>query len=210
MARRLSSSARMRLMVAGTPALIPAHDARARSAKKSACARPDAIRFVRLLPELLQGELADRLQHGEARLALRLVEIWRTRLLSTSEAIPSSTSSVASGLATASAASSVQPPAKTASRRKRVCSSAVSRSWLQAIVSRSVCWRCGRSRAPPVSRGRVALQPRQKRLGRQELDAGGGQFQRQRQPIHPPANLGDDRPRCPASARSRVAGCAHA
>src|SRR3712207_8807249 len=33
--------------------------------------------------------------------------------------------------ATHSAASSVKPPAKTARRRKRVCSSSVSRSWLQ-------------------------------------------------------------------------------
>ena len=37
---------------------------------------------------------------------------------------------------TASAASSVQPPAKTARRRNSACSSAVSRSWLQAIAPR--------------------------------------------------------------------------
>ena len=49
--------------------------------------------------------------------------------------------------------SSVKPPTKTASRRKSACSAAVSRSWLQAIVSRIVCCRAGRSRAPPVSSG---------------------------------------------------------
>ena len=40
-----------------------------------------------------------------------------------------------------------------------------SRSWL-----RSVCWRAGRSRAPPVSSGRRCCQPRQQRLGREQLD----------------------------------------
>ena len=71
--------------------------------------------------------------------------------------------------ATASAASSVQPPAKTARRRKSACSSAVSRSWLQAIVSRSVCCRAGASRGPPVEqaqrRRRGAPEPLQQRRG---------------------------------------------
>ena len=51
-----------------------------------------------------------------------------------------------------------RPPA--CSRRRRppaggraICSSGVSRSWLQAMVSRIVCCRAGRSRPPPVSRG---------------------------------------------------------
>ena len=52
--------------------------------------------------------------------------------------------------ATASAASNVQPPTKTDSRRNSRCSASPSRSWLQAIAARSVCWRAGRSRAPPV------------------------------------------------------------
>jgi len=56
-------------------------------------------------------------------------------------------------LATSSTASSVQPPTKTASRRNSRRSSSSSRSWLQAMAPRSVCWRAGRSRAPPVSSG---------------------------------------------------------
>ena len=101
--------------------------------------------------ELLQPELADRLQHREAWL--------------TSGPTPGAAGSVRpvaptaedvdlpSGLPTASAASKVTPPAKTASRRKSVCSSGASRSWLQAIVSRRVRCRAGASRVPPVSRG---------------------------------------------------------
>ena len=42
--------------------------------------------------------------------------------------------------ATASAASSVQPPAKTANRRNNICSAGLSRSWLQSIVARNVLW----------------------------------------------------------------------
>jgi hypothetical protein len=47
---------------------------------------------------------------------------------------------------TDSAASSVQPPAKTESLAKRRCSRSSGRSWLHAIVSRSVRCRSGKSR----------------------------------------------------------------
>src|SRR5262249_38878721 len=46
--------------------------------------------------------------------------------------------------ATCSAASSVNPPAKTESRRNTSCSSGSSSWWLQSSVARIVCWRSGR------------------------------------------------------------------
>ncbi len=53
---------------------------------------------------------------------------------------------------TLSAASSVQPPANTASRRSMPCSGAESRSKLQSMHARSVCWRGSDVLSPPVSR----------------------------------------------------------
>ena len=52
-----------------------------------------------------------------------------------------------------SAAATVAPPANTAKRAKHAFSSSPSRSWLQSIVARSVCWRAGASRAPRGQRG---------------------------------------------------------
>jgi hypothetical protein len=51
----------------------------------------------------------------------------------------------------ASAASRRQPPAKTARRANRRRSSSPSSAWLQSMAPRSVCWREGKSRGPPVS-----------------------------------------------------------
>ena len=91
-----------------------------------------------------------------------------TRLLSTSTVSRSSTSSTgrSAPLHTASAASSVQPPAKTARRRKRSCSADPSRSWLHSSVWRSVCWRSGRSGAPAVSNGSRCSRRRSSASGR--------------------------------------------
>ena len=61
--------------------------------------------------------LPDRLQHREAGLVVWL-SAWRTRFLSTSEVSPSKTSTAALPLATASAASSVQPPGEDAQAAK--------------------------------------------------------------------------------------------
>ena len=72
-------------------------------------------------------------------------------------------------------------------------SAGVSRSSLQAMVARIVCWRSSRSRAPPVSSWSLAGEPGQQRLGRQQLHAGGRQLDRQRQPVQPRAYLGDGR-----------------
>ena len=108
--------------------------------------------------QALQAVLADRLQHREARLAVRpgpsagagsgppgrqAIEDGR------SDGGRHRRRSSAPTAQTASAASSVQPPANTASRRSSRCSPAESRSWLQASAARSVWWRAGRSRAPP-------------------------------------------------------------
>ena len=60
--------------------------------------------------------------------------------------------STPSSSATSSAASSVNPPAKTESRGKRSARRAASSSWLQSRVARIVCWRSGRLRPPSVRR----------------------------------------------------------
>ena len=70
----------------------------------------------------------------------------RRRLLSTSDCRVSMSASQIS-----CAASSVQPPAKTASRAKRCCSSGLSSSYDHSIVARSVRWRASASR-PPLRR----------------------------------------------------------
>ena len=72
----------------------------------------------------------------------------RRRLFSTSDWSVSRSASV-----TSSAASSVQPPAKTDSERNSRFSSAERRSYDQSIVARRVCWRGSASR-PPLSRSR--------------------------------------------------------
>ena len=104
--------------------------------------------------QLLQPILAHRLQHAEARFALDPLLLAQQTLVDQRGDAVRRHRAVLSAPATASAASIVQPPGKTASRRKTVCSSGESRSWLQAIVSRIVCCRAGRVRAPPVSSGK--------------------------------------------------------
>ena len=110
---------------------------------------------------------------------------WRSRLLSTSEAMPAKTSRCPSPDATASAASMVHPPGKTARRRKSVCSSGV-----RKIVTpgNRVAHRLlpGREGPRPARQQRQALlQPLEQRLGWQHLDEGGGQFNGQGQAIEP-------------------------
>jgi hypothetical protein len=58
--------------------------------------------------------------------------------------------SSAPGPQTASAASSVKPPAKTLSSENSRCDGASSSSQLQSIAPRSVCWRRGTSRGPAL------------------------------------------------------------
>ena len=79
------------------------------------------LRFAALL-QPLQPVLPDRLQHREARLAVRPLDRAQQALLDQSVQTAEDVERP-SGLATASTASRVQPPTKTASRRKSVCSS---------------------------------------------------------------------------------------
>ena len=98
-------------------------------------------RRIRELVEPFGRELANRLQHPERSL------VRRSRLCRRAS------DCVDVGAQIASTASSVQPPVNTARRANRSCSAGVSRSWLQAIVARSVRCRSGADREPPASRG---------------------------------------------------------
>ncbi len=85
-----------------------------------------ASRLLAAVGQPLQPILADRLQHAVARLPVRVRRPRRSRLLSTSEAIALQDVKRAIAIdarTTASAASSVQPPTKTARLRNSVCSS---------------------------------------------------------------------------------------
>ena len=106
--------------------------------------------------------------------------------MSTSEAIAST-----SAPQICSAASSVQPPANTARRANRSCSAGVSRSWLQAIVARSVRCRSGAEREPPASRRQPLLEPFEQDRRRERLHARSRQLDRERQAVEPPADLDD-------------------
>ena len=90
---------------------------------------------------------------------------------------------------TASAASSVQPPSKRASRVKSVCSS------IEQTVA-PVDRRAERLSALGLVAGAAGeqvealLEPREERLRRQELRAGRRELDRQREPVEPHADLG--------------------
>ena len=127
-------------------------------------AAPESTRRARRVPRFPLRDVAASCSSPNSRIVSSMVKrgssasssLWRSRLFCTRLSIPSSRSMATPepASATASAPAKVQPPAKTASRAKSACSPASSRSWLQAIVARSVCCRSGRSRAPPVSSGR--------------------------------------------------------
>ena len=115
-----------------------------------------------------------------------------------------------SALATCSAASSVQPPLKTASRAKRACSRSSSRSWLQAIVARSVCWRGSASR-PPLSRSRRCDSRSRICAGDRTLVRAAASSSGERQVVQPPAELRDRlvrlEPRAGAEELDRLGLC---
>ena len=102
--------------------------------------------------ELLERVLAQGLQHREAGLGVEAFTLLDKTLADQSgDAVEDVETEVAGSIATRSAASSVQPPTKTPSRRKEHLLSGESRSWLHAIAARRVRWRSGASRAPSVS-----------------------------------------------------------
>ena len=78
--------------------------------------------------QLLESELAHRLQHPIARLVGVALDAGAAGFAPPAHQRHRGPEALASGTATASAASRVKPPAKTASRRKSACSSAESRS----------------------------------------------------------------------------------
>ena len=145
--------------------------------------------------QLLQRVLADRLQHPEARLAVRRPRLRRTRLLATSDSRPSSTSMPRSPSAsqTASAASSVQPPDEDRQAAEQAPLVLVQQVVApgdgvaqRLLAGREIARAAGQQRQP-------ALQPAQHRLGRQQPDAGRRQLDRQRQAVQPGADLGHGR-----------------
>ncbi len=118
--------------------------------------------------ESLQSKLANRLQHREPRLVRPLPALHQTLIDKRRQDVQNGGGQGDRGTGqrisrlfpcplpcppTASAASSVKPPTKTARRRKIICSSSVSRSWLQSMAACIVWRRSGWSRAPWTRRG---------------------------------------------------------
>ena len=96
-------------------------------------------------------------------------------------------------LPTATAPSSVNPLTKMPRRRKSTRSRSSSRSWLQSISARKVCWRGSTSRLPPVSTRKRSSSRSRKLLRAEHLHARRGKFDRKRNAVEPPADVGDDR-----------------
>ncbi len=117
-------------------------------------AQPDGmcsphVVLVAEVAQALESELSDRLEHPEPFGPVR-------RLAPSEQALVEQRGHrLEIGLQTSSAASSEHPPRKTASRAKRLRSSAVRRSYDQAMVAFRVAWRgsasrdAGRSRRAP-------------------------------------------------------------
>ena len=81
-------------------------------------------------------------------------------------------------------------PANTARRAKRSCSAGVSRSWLQAIVARSVRCRSGADREPPASSGSRCSSRSRSAATRAPTRAAASSIA-ERQAVEPAADLGD-------------------
>ena len=109
-------------------------------------ARPIGLGFARL-DELLEGEFADREQHREARLAVGLVLADQALVDEAGQAVEHVASPASPHTASAAAQSS-RRRRRPRSARTAAWPPASSRSWLQAMAPRSVCWR-GRQVARP-------------------------------------------------------------
>ena len=142
---------------------------------------PEDIFFARFL-EPLERVLADRLQHPVA-LACAADEA----LVDERRSVSRSASQTVFGRLERAAAGEYREPTKSA------CSSSESRSWLHAIVARSVRCRSGASRGAAGEERQSVLQPLEDRCRREHLDAGGGELDRERQVVEAAADL-DDRP----------------
>ena len=100
---------------------------------------------------------------------------------------------------TRSAASSVQPPAKTERRAKRRCSAGESSSYDHAIVARSVCWR-GSQVAAALEQVEARRQPLDDLRRREHARPRSGELDGEWQVVEAAAELG--RPSRPARAAS--------
>ena len=94
---------------------------------------------------------------------------------------------------TASAAARSNPPTKTLSRSRTICSFSCNRSYDQFTSARSVCWRSSATRLPPVSSLNRSCRRALICSDRQRAHARRRQFQRQRNAFEPGAQLGDGR-----------------
>ena len=207
--RRFATSAANRSRAASRPA--PPRSPRSRPASVRVVGRVGPARprrDLRSLVEPVGGELADRLEHRDARLSAG-TSTRRRRLFSTSPASPSRTSTDH-----AVDRSHVvdhrldgcdlrigehRQPARTGAARRGRAARSSSRS-----VARSVCWRSGRSRGPLRRSSEAVAEPVAQHLGREQARGGrprarspaagrraGGRSRRRRR-------------RCRRSARSRV------
>ena len=95
--------------------------------------------------------------------------------------------------ATATAPSSVKPLPKIPSRRKSTRSRSSSRSWLQSMSARSVCWRGKHVAAAAGEHPEALVEPVAQLPRTEHLDARGGEFDRQRNAVEPPADVRDGR-----------------
>nr|QEO74640.1 hypothetical protein [uncultured bacterium] len=145
----------------------PMHQAKWRS--RSSASSPDADSCSCANSRIVsrrRNRLAPRERLSRATIDLSDRPASRSRILSASNGAVEQT---------ASAAETLQPPAKTASRRRSVCSSAVSRSKLHSRAARSVRCLAGWVRMPRVSSWRL-------RSSRSAISAGC------RHPTHAAAN----------------------
>ncbi len=118
-----------------------------------------------------QRELADRLQHAEARLAARPDLLAQQALVhERCQVFQDVGAEIARPSADRLGGLQFEPAGEDGEAAKSACSSAVSRSWLQAIASRIVCcraWQGGRARprsaaasaAPTATAARPAAAP---------------------------------------------------
>ncbi len=167
------------------------------------------------LAESLQPELADRLKHPEARLGSGVVPPGEAVLHERSRVSSVSSSGVPAGEHTASAASRLHPPAKTASRRKHRPPIAVQEvvAPLDGAAQRALALRpvpraaCEQAQGPPkaLQDGPGGKQPD---AGRRELDGQGHSPSRAAQMAATTVALSGPRrirgrPRAPARRRAR-------
>ena len=150
-------------------------------------------RLLAGLDQPVAGEVADRLQVAVAGLRAGRCGSRRATGRPAPAAAPARSScGRASRRAeqTSSAASSVQPPANTDSRRSRVCWPGVSRSWLHSTAASSVWWRAWAGAASLGEQAEAVVEALGDLLDAQGRRARRGQLDGQRDAVEPEADLG--------------------